>query len=60
MIRALRLRGPRLNLQIIVPVVAGAVLAVGLGLVVCTVTAVVGGDGAAGAFGLPAAVSVAL
>jgi trk system potassium uptake protein TrkH len=47
--------GPNLNWQIIVPVVSGALLAVGLGLVVCFLAAVAGGDGAALAFGAPAA-----
>jgi trk system potassium uptake protein TrkH len=51
-----RLRvGPNLNWAIIVPVVSGAVLAVGLGLAMCFVVAVVGGEGGAAAFGLPAA-----
>lgn len=47
--------GPNLNWQIIVPVVSGALLAVGLGLAVCFVVAVAGGDGGALAFGAPAA-----
>ena len=52
--------GPNLNWQIIVPVVSGALLAVALGLVVCFAVAVTGGDGAALAFGGPAAVVLPL
>jgi trk system potassium uptake protein TrkH len=48
--------GPQLNWQLVVPVVSGALLAVGGGLVVCFVAAVAGGDGAALAFGACAAV----
>ena len=47
--------GPNLNWQIIVPVVSGALLAVGLGLTACFAVAVAGGDGASLAFGAPAA-----
>ena len=53
-------RGPRLNWQIIVPVVSGALLAVGTGLVACFAVAIIGGDGAALAFGAPAAIVVPL
>jgi trk system potassium uptake protein len=58
-VRRLRL-GPSLNWQIIVPVVSGALLAVGIGLLVCFVVALVGGDGGAAAFGIPAAVTTPL
>ena len=51
--------GPNLNWQIIVPVVSWALLAVGLGLAVCFVVAVVG-EGAVIAFGAPAAVVLPL
>ena len=47
--------GPNLNWQIIIPVVSGALLAVGLGLAACFAVAVAGGDGASLAFGGPAA-----
>lgn len=50
--------GPRLNWQIIVPVVAGALLAVGLGLLACVLVALLGGDGATVAFAVPAAVTI--
>jgi len=50
--------GPGLNWRLIAPVVSGALLAVGLALLVAFVVALVNGDGAAGAFGLPAAVVV--
>ena len=53
---ARRPHGPSLNWQIIVPVVSGALLAVGLGMAACFVVAVAGGDGAALAFGVPAAI----
>jgi trk system potassium uptake protein TrkH len=52
--------GPNLNWAIIVPVVSGAVLAVGLGFVVCFFVAAAGGDGSAAAFGVPAAVVLPL
>jgi trk system potassium uptake protein TrkH len=56
-----RLRaGPSLNWQLIVPVVSGALLAVGIGLLVCFVVALVGGDGGSAAFGIPAAVTTPL
>jgi trk system potassium uptake protein TrkH len=54
-----RLR-PRLNWQLIVPIVAGALVAVGAGQMVCFGLAVVGGDGGALAFGAPAAAVVPL
>jgi trk system potassium uptake protein TrkH len=41
-----------------VPVVSGTLVAVGLGLAVCFLVAVVGGDGGAVAFGAPAAVLI--
>ncbi len=56
----LRRVGPNLNWQLIVPVVSGAVLAVGLGMLVCFIVAVIGGEGAALAFGGPAAVVLPL
>jgi trk system potassium uptake protein TrkH len=52
--------GPGLNWQIIVPIVSGALLAVGLGMAVCFAVAVVGGDGGTGAFGIPAAIVIPL
>jgi trk system potassium uptake protein TrkH len=52
--------GPNLNWQIIVPVVSGTLLAVGLGLAICFLTALIGGDGATAAFGIPAAVVIPL
>jgi trk system potassium uptake protein TrkH len=52
--------GPNLNWAIVVPVVSGALLAVGLGLVLCALVAVAGGDGAVAAFGVPAAVVLPL
>ncbi len=52
--------GPNLNWRIIVPVVAGVLLAVGLGMAVCCAVAVVGGDGGVAAFGIPAAVALPL
>jgi trk system potassium uptake protein TrkH len=57
--QALRL-GPNLNWQIIVPVVSGALVAVGAGMAACFVVALVAGDGGAAAFGIPAAVVVPL
>ncbi|MEA2323119.1 MAG: hypothetical protein QOD81_2969, partial [Solirubrobacteraceae bacterium] len=50
--------GPGLNWQLVLPVLGGALLAVGLGLAVCAVTAVVRGDGAAAAFAIPSAVVI--
>ncbi|MFP5362396.1 MAG: TrkH family potassium uptake protein [Thermoleophilia bacterium] len=50
-----RRRGPNLNWQIIVPVISGALLAVGLGLAACFLVAIAGDDGGALAFGGPAA-----
>jgi trk system potassium uptake protein len=47
--------GPNLNWQLIVPVISGALLAVGLGLLASCAVAIVGGDGGALAFGAPAA-----
>jgi trk system potassium uptake protein len=52
--------GPNLNWQLIVPVVSGALLAVGLGMAVCCVVALVAGDGEALAFAGPAAVVIPL
>lgn len=48
--------GPALNWALIVPVIGGALLAVGLGLLACLLVALIGGDGATLAFALPAAV----
>jgi trk system potassium uptake protein TrkH len=48
--------GPSVNWQIVIPVVGGALAAVGLGMAVCALVAVAGGDGATGAFAVPAAV----
>jgi trk system potassium uptake protein TrkH len=53
-------RGPNLNWQLIVPVVSGALLAVGLGMLACCVVGLTGGDGEALAFGAPAAVVIPL
>jgi trk system potassium uptake protein TrkH len=58
-VRRLRL-GPRLNWQIIVPIVSGALLAVGIGLLACFLVALARGDGAWAAFGIPAAVTTPL
>ena len=52
--------GPGLNWQIIVPIVSGVLLAVGLGMAICFLVAVIGGDGSIGAFGIPAAVVIPL
>ena len=49
---------PRLNWQVIVPVVAGALLAVGVGMLICAVVAVVGGDGGLAAFGVTAVIVI--
>ena len=59
MTRRLRL-GPNLNWQVIVPVVSGALLAVGLGMAVCFVAALAGDGGGAAAFGWPALVTIPL
>ena len=56
----MRGRSPRLNWQIITPVVSGALLAVGLGMAICCAVAVAGGDGATAAFALPAGVILPL
>jgi trk system potassium uptake protein TrkH len=50
--------GPGLNWQLIVPVVSGALLGVGLGLLLCFALALAGGDGGVLAFGLPAALVI--
>ena len=61
MSRGIRRFGPQLNWQLVLPVVSGATLAVGAGLVVCLVAAVGGGDdGSALAFGATAAVVLPL
>jgi len=52
--------GPSLNWQIIVPVVSGALLATGAGLLACFAVAVAGGDGGTLAVGLPAAIAIPL
>ena len=52
--------GPNLNAQLFVPVVSGALLAVGLGMLVCFVVALVGGDSDPLAFGAPAAAVIPL
>jgi trk system potassium uptake protein len=51
---------PGLNWQLVVPVVSGALLGVGFGLVACTAIALVDGEGSVLAFALPAAVVVPL
>lgn len=48
-------RRPRLNWQLIVPMISGTLLAVSLGMVVCAVVALLEGDGAVEAFAIPAA-----
>jgi len=53
-------RGLALDRGIVVPVVGGALLAVGLAMVVCLIAALAYGDGAALAFGASAAVVVPL
>jgi trk system potassium uptake protein TrkH len=56
-----RLRfGPNLNWQIIVPVVSGTLFAVGVGMAMCFVAAVISPDGGEWAFGGPAAVVLPL
>lgn len=57
--RAVRL-GPSVNWQLIVPVVAGATFAVGLGMLACLALAVLGADGGIAAFALPALVLLPL
>lgn len=60
--RRVRRLGPQLNWQLVLPVVSGAMLAVGAGLVVCLVVALGGGNGSgsAMAFGITAAVVLPL
>jgi trk system potassium uptake protein len=48
------------NWPIVIPVVGGTLAAVGLGMAVCALTAVVAGDGATVAFAVPAAVVLPL
>jgi trk system potassium uptake protein len=48
--------GSAINWPIVVPVLGGTLAAVGLGMLVCALTAVVAGDGAGVAFAVPAAV----
>lgn len=60
MIRRLPKVGPGLNWALIVPVVSGVLLAVGVGLLACSVVALVGRGGEALAFAAPAAVVVPL
>ncbi|HEV2819305.1 MAG TPA: potassium transporter TrkG, partial [Solirubrobacteraceae bacterium] len=50
--------GPGLNWRLVAPVVSGALLAVGLGMLVCFAVALANGDGSALAFGIPAAVAI--
>jgi trk system potassium uptake protein len=50
--------GSSVNWQLVVPVVGGTLGAVGLGMVVCALTAVAAGDGAGVAFAAPAAVAL--
>lgn len=52
--------GPALNWAVIAPVVGGALLAVGLGLLACAIVAVASPDGGGVAFGATGAVTVAL
>lgn len=53
--------GPELNWRLIIPILAGVLLAVSLGMVVCLLAAVVGGDGdAALAFAIPSAAGIPL
>ncbi|HEX2103351.1 MAG TPA: potassium transporter TrkG [Solirubrobacteraceae bacterium] len=47
--------GSSVNWQLVVPVVGGTLGAVGVGMAVCALTAVVAGDGAGDAFATPAA-----
>ncbi len=48
--------GSAINWPIVVPVLGGTLAAVGLGMAVCALCAVVAGDGATAAFAVPAAV----
>ena len=50
--------GPGVNWRVVVPVVSGTLLAVGAGLLVCAVVAVVGGDGGTVAFAATAVVVI--
>ncbi|MGK2938395.1 MAG: TrkH family potassium uptake protein [Solirubrobacteraceae bacterium] len=52
--------GPQLNWRLIVPILGGVLLAVSLAMVICLVAAVIAGDGAVLAFGLPAAIGLPL
>lgn len=53
--------GPELNWRLIVPILAGVLLAASLGMLACLVTAVIDGDGdAALAFAIPAGLGVPL
>lgn len=53
--------GPELNWRLIVPILAGVLLAVSLGMVACLVTALIDGNGdAALAFAIPAALGIPL
>jgi trk system potassium uptake protein len=52
--------GGSVNWQVVVPVVGGTLGAVGLGMLVCALTALVAGDGAGVAFAAPGAGSVVL
>jgi trk system potassium uptake protein TrkH len=52
-----RLRlGPGINWALVVPVVAGVLVAVALGMIACLAVALIGGEGGVAAFGLPLAV----
>lgn len=52
--------GPQLNWRLIVPILAAVLLAVSLAMAVCFAAALIAGDGAALAFGAPAAIGVPL
>jgi trk system potassium uptake protein TrkH len=54
-IRRLQRLGPGLNWRLIVPVVAGVLFAVGLGMLLCAAVALLSGDGSASAFAIPGA-----
>jgi len=56
--RRLRRLGPGLNWRLVTPVVSGALLATGLGMLICFAVALADGDGAALAFGIPAAIAI--
>lgn len=58
--RRRRGRGLALNPALVLGTLAGVLLAVGLGMLVCCVVALASGDGAALAFGAPAAVALPL